>query len=243
MEPRLSSKWIANIAFFGSVASLPVPLSSFYLSQSSSVSLYHPRPPPLQTIVDNILPTANIKTHLSRGLQSPSALVQHCTALALAKCLTKYDAVITAFKTVERALEEDEETGQWSRRRREVEREVRRHVPDFQVIVGFSQKTNEANNAASDGAPANAAKTALLAESAHRLLWLYHRSLPSVVAEARFDAGKLLQAIEDMLAQVAIDGDGDDASTRGFDTLRQLHILRLLKESEHFTWTGRPGES
>lgn len=246
LEPRLSSKWLANIAFFGAVVSLPVPTTSFFLpeSGSTSTSLYRPSPPPLSTIVDNILPTAHIKNHLSRGLQSSSPLVQHASALALAKSLLKYQQVVQAFEQVERALEEDED-GLWTRRHREVEREVRKRVPDFQVIVGFSQRYNDPASA-EQGPPKenqkqsvpNPTRTALLAESAHRLLWLYHQLLPSVVAEARFDAGKLLHAIEDMLAQ------GSSASpTAGLDTLRQLHVLRLLRESEHFTWSGKSGNA
>ena len=125
---------------------------------------------------------------------------------------------------------------------------MRKRVPDFQVIVGFSQRTNEASVPApaahgqgkekekqKEAAP-NPTRTALLAESAHRLLWLYHQLLPAVVAEARFDAGKLLQAIEDMLVQ-----DSSASPTGGLDTLRQLHVLRLLKESEHFIWSGKSG--
>ena len=179
--------------------------------------------------------------------------MQHVTALTLAKCLSKYEQVVRAFQEVERALEEDEEEGLWARRRREVEREVRKRVPDFQVIVGFSQRLNETTavldaqgNEKQEKTPSgkdkqkerapNPTRTALLTESAHRLLWLYHRLLPSVVAEARFDAGKLLQAIEDMLLQVSA-----SSPTAGLDTLRQLHVLRLLRESEHFTWSGKSG--
>ncbi|OBZ71823.1 Uncharacterized protein C14G10.02 [Grifola frondosa] len=241
LEPRLSSKWIANIAFFGSVISMPVPMESFYLPEGSSVSLYQPVPPPLSTIIDNILPSMNIKIHLSRGLQSPSPLVQHCTALALVKSLLKYEAVMRAFDQVEKALEEDED-GQWSKRRREVVREVRKRVPDFQVIVGFSQKLNELAHSTLGGAAApnvpvqaaNPGRTALLLESAHRLLWLYHLLLPSVVAEARFDAGKLLQGLDDISSPTDI-----AKTTAGLDALRQLHVLRLLKDSEQFTWSGK----
>ncbi|KAI0640548.1 ribosome 60S biogenesis N-terminal-domain-containing protein [Trametes meyenii] len=253
LEPRLSSKWLANIAFFGAVVSLPVPTSSFVLPSSGSTSLYQPAPPPLTAILENILPTAQIKIHLSRGLQAPTPLVQHASALALAKCLLKYDAVVRAFHAVERALEEDAEDGLWARRRRELEREVRKRVPEFQVIVGLSQRLNESGHAHAqevqskekpkdkekekqkERAP-NPTRTALLTESAHRLLWLYHRLLPAVVAEARFDAGKLLQAIEEMLLQGSA-----GSPTAGLDTLRQLHVLRLLRESEYFTWSGKSG--
>ncbi len=238
LEPRLSSKWLANIAFFGAVVSLPVPTASFFLLEGGggTASLYQPSPPPLATVVENIVPTTQIKVHLSRGLQASSPLVRHASALALAKCLLKYQSVMQAFQEVQTALEEDDEDGLWARRRREVEREVRKRVPEFQVIVGFSQRTNEVSAPPTGQVSPNPTRTSLLSESAHRLLWLYHQLLPSVVAEARFDAGKLLQAIEDMLAQGITVGP-----TIGLDTLRQLHVLRLLRETEHFTWSGKLG--
>ncbi|KAI1792498.1 ribosome 60S biogenesis N-terminal-domain-containing protein [Ganoderma leucocontextum] len=238
LEPRLSSKWLANIAFFGAVVSLPVPTASFFLPESASgnASLYQPSPPPLATIVENIIPTTQIKTHLSRGLQASSPLVQHASALTLAKSLLKYQLVMQAFQDVQSALEEDDEEGSWARRRREIEREVRKRVPEFQVIVGFSQRTHEVSSPPTGQVSPNPTRTSLLSESAHRLLWLYHQLLPFVVAEARFDAGKLLQAIEDMLTPgITV------SQTGGLDTLRQLHVLRLLRENEHFTWSGKLG--
>ncbi|TFK53356.1 hypothetical protein OE88DRAFT_1696250 [Heliocybe sulcata] len=234
LEPRLSSKWIANVAFFGSVISLPVPVSSFQLSNST---LYQPSPPPLNSILENILPSVSIKAHLSRGLQSPVALVQHCTALALAKSLRKYDEVETAFRNIEGALQESEEEGQWARRRKEVEREVRRRVPDFQVVVAFSQQKALTEAAQKAGTSPHPAKMALIAESAQRLLWLYHCCLPSLVAEARFDVGRLLHHFVPLSAE----GQGSSVSSdhSGLSTLQQLHILRLLNESDSFSWTNK----
>ena len=187
--------------------------------------------------MENILPSVNIKSHLSRGLQSSSALVQHCTALALAKSLTKLGAVLESMLNVQKALEEDEEDGLWSARRREVERETIRRVPDFQVIVAFAQQKNAQVPLAVDGETENTgplAKSALLSESAQRLLWLYHRHLPQLVAEARFDATRLLASIQE--------GVSDGEAISGLATLRQLHTLRLLNESEEFSIIGKAGK-
>ncbi|KAF7984362.1 hypothetical protein HWV62_15393 [Athelia sp. TMB] len=235
LEPRLSSKWIANVSFFGSVISLPVPSASFFLPGSE---LLHPSPPPLANILENTFPSVNTKHNLSKGLQSSSSLVQHCTALALARCLSKYAKVISAFEHVQNALDEDEEDGQWRKRRREVEREVRRRVPEFQVIVGFSQQK------IAEGVQAiNPVKLALLAESAQRLLWLYHRCLPSMAAEARFDVGKLLQGSFKPSAPISEDSASDyDASIR-LGLVRELHVLRLLKESDQFAWSTKASSS
>ncbi|KAI0695719.1 ribosome 60S biogenesis N-terminal-domain-containing protein [Cytidiella melzeri] len=236
LEPRLSSKWIANIAFFGSVISLPVPQMSFLLHDAN---LYRPNPPSLSTIMENILPTVNIKVHLSRGLQSPSALVQHCTALALGKCLTKYGAVLTCIREIQESLEEDEEDGLWSIRRREVEREASRRVPEFQVIVAFAQQKAIQAPVSVDGEVQQSrhtvTKAALLSESAQRLLWLYHRYIPQLAAEAHFDVTRVLSSIQE--------GASDHGPTTSLVFLRQLHTLRLLNESEEFSIMGKTGSS
>ncbi|KAF8185167.1 ribosome 60S biogenesis N-terminal-domain-containing protein [Pholiota molesta] len=235
LEPRLSSKWLANISVFGNIISLPVPSSMFYMPNSQ---LYQPTPPPLTTIMENILPSVGTKTNFSKGLQSPSGLVQHCTALALARCLVKYHSVCDQFHKVAMSLEENEEDGQWNKRCRELEREVRRRVPEFQVVIGFSQQkhTGPLNQV-------NSTKIALLAETAQRLLWLYHRCLPAVVAEARFDVGKLLLAFsQESHAESQSDLDENDESPNTASRLyrvQKLHILSLLKDSDQFVWTGK----
>ncbi|KZT00261.1 uncharacterized protein LAESUDRAFT_688308 [Laetiporus sulphureus 93-53] len=243
LEPRLSSKWIANIAFYGSVISLPIPESSLLL-QDHDRSLYNPVPPPLFTIVDNILPLTSIKTHFSRGLQANSPLVQHCSALALAKCLLKFEAILRTFERIATSLEEEEE-GQWRRRLHEVEKEIRKRVPDFQVVVGFAQKTLSATGASSgkpsdQNSKANPMRATLLSESAQRLLWLYHRCLPFLVAEARFDVGKLLIGVQSAMSS---SGGSPVNTVIGMEVLRQLHVFRLLGESDQFSWSGRASGS
>jgi len=197
----------------------------------------------------------NSKSHLSKGLQSPSALVQHCTTLALIKSLTKMREVLEVFDRVSRALEESEEEGQWCRRRRELQREARRRVPEFQVVIALSQLNLAGGADGPAGATpgfaqadknANETKSALLAECAQRLMWMYQQCLPEVVAEARFDFGKLLVRFADK--KTVRDDDDEDVpsapdSATGFHALRKLHVLRLLKESEQFALSGKMGTS
>jgi len=194
--------------------------------------------------MENILPSLNTKTHLSKGLQSTSPLVQHCMALALAKCLLKYLDVQSVFQNVIHVLGEAED-GQWCKRWREIEKEARKRVPDFQVVVAFAQQTaNDESTAEQAMLKQNAIRRALMAESAQRLLWLYHRCLPSLVAEARFDVGKLLQNFI-LDPQPEAGGLGSNKKENAdtcvqLRTVRQLHVLRLLKESDQFLWSGKP---
>ena len=173
---------------------------------------------------------------MSKGLQSPSPLVQHCTALVLAKCLGKYIEVLRVFRDVESFLEEEED-GQWFKRRQDLEREIRRRVPEFQVIIGYSQQKVASQQ---PGDFALATRLTLLAESAQRLLWLYHHCLPALVAEARFDVGKLLLGFEGTVHDKGT-ADPHFGFTTGIEIVKQLHILRLLKESDQFAWSGKPG--
>ncbi|KXN88332.1 hypothetical protein AN958_07477 [Leucoagaricus sp. SymC.cos] len=244
LEPRLSTKWIANIAFFGTIISFPVPRPSFYLP---GTELYNPAPPPLQTILSNILPSdVGSKNILTKGLLSSSGLVQHCTALTLAKCLRKYAHVLQVFREVERALEiSDTEEGPWAQRRKEVEKEIRRRVPEFQVILGFSQPKLASTQAGAQVTPAsikppNPVRSALLQEIARRLLFLYHKHLPEVVAEARFDVGKALVNFDASVVDKLDVGDDEipEAAKRLY-LIRKMHILRTLKESDQFVWTNK----
>ena len=240
LEPRLSSKWIANIAFFGNVISLPIPEASFLLPGRS---LYLPSPPPLSAFLENVFPSVNTKAHFSRGIMSTSPLVQHCAAMALAKCLLKYSEILRVMHKIEGELEEGESNGQWKKRRNELEPEARRRVPDFQVVIAFSQKAGEEVQSAKEDADATATppkkvRMAMLAESSTRLLWLYYLCFPSLVAEVRFDVGKLLQSsFDDEVGTNCLAGP-----TSGLDTLRRLHVLRLLRQSDQFLGFGKSGE-
>jgi nucleolar pre-ribosomal-associated protein 1 len=273
LEPRLSTKWLTNIAIFGSIVMLPIPSGCFVLHthkpypdaerfKASGVNgrVYNPRPPPLHSILQSFLPSApslNTKHIFTKGLQSSSTLVQHCVSLALAKCLMKYWRVTQEMRLVEKALGEcsiattddgapDTSAGQWCRRRQELEMEVRKRLPDFQVVVAFSQKvekphknqakSNEETSSTKSQAPIAPVNMNLLGEAAQRVLWLYHHALPTLAGEARFDVGKLL-------GSVYVGGNIREAegSGNGVQTLEKLHVLRLLLESEQFSWQTKSG--
>ena len=235
LEPRLSTKWIANIAFFGTIISLPVPKLTFYLPNTN---LYDPTPPPLQIILSNIVPShVSPRNLFTKGLLSSSGLAQHCTALTLVKCLQKYASVLKNLEQVESALEvKGTGVGLWGKRRREVEKEVRKRVPEFQVILGFcQQKVVSAPKAQAS----NPVRTALLQESAQRLLLLYHKYLPEVVAEARFDVGKVLSSFDVSVVDDADENSSIPGAAQKFHLIQRLHMFRTLKESDQFIWTGK----
>ncbi|KAI5885092.1 uncharacterized protein SCHCODRAFT_02753782 [Schizophyllum commune H4-8] len=252
LEPRLSSRWLVNIALAGEIVSLPVPKACFYLDAEHV--LPNPSPPPLNAIIAATLPGGPaMKAHWTKALQHAKPLVQHAAALSLARSLGKYAAVLEAFDEVG-AGEADEGEGAWAARRAELEREVRRRVPEFGVIVGLSRMAEDGTKSTDGGdalkntdgvskPPArNPAQRALLGEAAARLMWLYHRVLPGAVREVRVDVGRALVGMGDAAVDSPSDeeDDGVSAKLRG---VQQLHVLRLLQETEDFAWWSKPAGS
>lgn len=146
-------------------------------------------------------------------------LVQHTTALGLIRCLDKLRKVREAMEGVSRALGEGEglsaeyteegageagfggvKEGLWAKRAKEVVKEIRRRVPEFQVVLAFctahlktsAPVSSAASAVKEDASEGEQIKRALMAECAMRLLWMYQEALPEVVDEARFDMGKVL---------------------------------------------------
>jgi nucleolar pre-ribosomal-associated protein 1 len=138
LEPRLSSRWLSNMAFFNLITLLPVPTETFFLSLHDESHTYRTHPPPLNIIMENILPAyAQIRTGFTKGLQNTSQLVRYTCALTLTRCLFKFRSVLQAFREASLALKETD-MGWWSTRAREVQKEARSRMPDIQVIIALS---------------------------------------------------------------------------------------------------------
>jgi nucleolar pre-ribosomal-associated protein 1 len=123
---------------------------------------------------------------------------------------------------------------------------VRKRVPDLGTVVGFAMAAAKGSSGVGSS-EVEKSRRAVLTEAALRLLSLYHLTLPSLVAEGKFDAGKLLVPAEEKgkgkgAATEAGDGWGfARAELKGVDALSQLHVLRLVGEGGDFVWGGKAG--
>ena len=162
--------------------------------------------------------------------------------MCLARVLEKFENVLQALRRVETALLEDSGTGQWHLRINELEKEAKKRVPNFEVIVAFSQQKSSAAWAL-EHSKEHAARRSVISEIGLRLMWLYHRSLPAIPAEARYDIGKLLfsPAGQQLIADGG-DVEGISSQAPGLATLSQLHLLRLFHHSGQFAWWTTFGE-
>jgi nucleolar pre-ribosomal-associated protein 1 len=131
LEPRLSLRWIQNIAFAMKVFAIPHPPflstssilssnNSSFATSSSSSTMPTLLPTDVTFLADHILPPLLSRSHLSHGLQHSSKLVKYQTTLALTVAFQKMEVILrdgaTALKLrkdlfVVPSLSEEEESG------------------------------------------------------------------------------------------------------------------------------------
>ncbi|ELU36766.1 hypothetical protein AG1IA_09204 [Rhizoctonia solani AG-1 IA] len=250
LEPRLSTRWITSVGFIAAVVKADLPTDSFYVdapthtlaTSSTSSRAYRADPPPLSAIVESVIPNLLTRAWLTKGLlakpapsgepntvrASTGTLVQHTTIRLITQCLLKLSNVLEAFPPG------------WNERAAEVVDAVRKRVPELGVVVGITQEASKALQKNEDATMDNEveARELLLAEGSLRLMWLYARVLPGTMAETRFDVGKLLQETE-----VKETEDGETSGIVGLRVMCQIHMLRLLGESDQFVWSAKPSGS
>ena len=207
LDPRLNPRWLATISYVGRIISLPPPdISTFYepIPRGSDLQNMPPRstPPSVATMIESIFPSPLGKVHLSKGLQHAEHLVQHVTALTLARGLQKLQLVQGMLHHIETEIDNEPRSSgssenPWAKRILELEVECRRRVPDIFVVIGFAQKSATLARTTPDDEddeadPKLVAKSAMLTEVALRLFVLYNKTLPAISREAKFDVGKLL---------------------------------------------------
>ncbi|EST09588.1 Nucleolar pre-ribosomal-associated protein 1, N-terminal [Kalmanozyma brasiliensis GHG001] len=219
VEPRPSSRWLCNMAFFGRVVGLELP--SFrnakveHLESSDdpgagtlapqSHRLLASEPPPMSSILANILPGPFHRSLFSQGLNSSDRLVRYSTCTVLCRCLDRMVHFRNVCSSAITELDEDED-GSWRKRLDALELEARKRIPDISVIIQILQVATS-RSSINDHADANDAQdqseedtasaitekdNMILTEIALRLLSLYYQAVPSSAFDVRFNAGKLL---------------------------------------------------
>ncbi|GAA5826641.1 hypothetical protein JCM11251_002831 [Rhodosporidiobolus azoricus] len=218
LDPRLSSRWISAITFATRVVSLPVPLTlSLPLPQSG----IPPAPPSLQSVLDTLLPPSLTRTWYTKALAHETPLVSFLSSLFLLSILQKSAATLEVIAATSARLEEGGE-GKWAALGRRVRREVGERVPGAEAIVGLMTRvagdirTEEGKKGKGKGkkeeeqvpawkeeplkeeqqqAKEQETQSALLLRTnvALRLLYLYHRVCPHLIASLKYDYTKLPQ--------------------------------------------------
>ncbi|KAK9722923.1 hypothetical protein K7432_002308 [Basidiobolus ranarum] len=234
-DPRLSSKWIANMSFLHKVIALPVPKLELY-----STGSFLANPPPTGNIVENILPATFNRTLAGKCLQHTSPLVKYMSTLVLNVVFRKLntvmeamDEVVEAFEgpssdsgdsTVSRKLQSNNDPARrWRSSIQNVRDEIKKRIPDFQIIISLQNSCSTAEKSArASGDDEAVARGQILHESVLRLIKYYQHFLPDVVLESKFDFGKL---VPEDLGLLPVD--------------LQIHVLEMLKDLPDFKWSGK----
>ncbi|KAG0343372.1 hypothetical protein BG004_005354, partial [Podila humilis] len=240
MEPRLSARWLANMTLLHKITEIPVP--NLYLQQTG---VFASHPPPVSTIIENILPTPANRTILSKGLLHSSMLVRYFTIVELAAAFQKTEQVVTVMKlavrtlttdaddvlavdegmeidepTITTAKQSDPSAQQWSNAISLLLAELRRRVPDINTVINLHNGIQPQNLAEKE--EEERARLNLFNNGVLRLIKYYQQFLPQVVSESKFDVGKLIPS---------------DFSTLQAGTL--IHLLELLLELNDFRWSNK----
>jgi hypothetical protein len=237
-EPRISSKWLANITVLQKIVQLPVP-TLFY----GETRLYPAEPPTVDTVLDNILPNVFNRSPSSKGLQHASPLVRYATMIALSAVFQKYSKAAHAFEKVIMALESSEmdpkqqypikekqqskPSENWRKCLESVREGLRRRVPEIQTLVALHKQTTNKSTGAQDGVDQDeqASQNQLLQDTAFRLIRYYQEFVPEALMESNIDPGNFIPA--------------DILSVKP-GTL--IHLLRLFLNMPDFNWTSRSGK-
>ncbi|RUS16670.1 hypothetical protein BC937DRAFT_90940 [Endogone sp. FLAS-F59071] len=240
-DPRLSSKWLANMTLLHKTISLPIPSLYFPLTQS-----YPTTAPPVHVIIDNILPTCVSRPITSKALQHASPLVKYTTTVVLATAFQKLGRVLDRIGEIAAELDEmqDERAAmqfdtdaadaqpaasvRWCQVAQNVRDEMRRRVPDVQLIVSLQHQISSLMPKAmkSDEVSERRAQQQVLHEATLRLIRYYQQHLPEAMMESKFDFGKLVPS--DLV---------------GVKAGPLMHLLELLLVLPDFKWANKAADS
>ncbi|KAJ3019834.1 hypothetical protein HKX48_001709 [Thoreauomyces humboldtii] len=239
-EPRVSTNWLANMALVARVIQLPVPP----LLGANELGL---PPPPVDIVVDNILPAPLDRAISSRALQHSNTVIKHTMAVVLALAFEKLKSVQNAVAEMIRSMSTsavqlavlvgnvDDLLQKWYKFNNELVEGIRRRMPDLQIVLRMQNQLKHVSveavtDSAADvmevdevpGASTEEVSPETLHCSALRLLGHYQRHFPDTVLEARVNYGKLLPP---------------DLTVLSLDL--QLHLLDLITEVPEFNWKER----
>ncbi|KAG9299938.1 hypothetical protein G9A89_009666 [Geosiphon pyriformis] len=235
-DPRLSHQWLASMTLLQKILSLPIP--TFILSKTST---YSPEPPPISTILNNIMPLVANRLVLSKSIQHQSSLVKYKALIVLGSAFQKFDMVLQAFnyvlkdsdnhpssKTPKIIEEHDSNTFEstWNRVIEKMREEMQRRVPDVQVIISLHSSILANAKQISLGTYEEFVRHGLLYEIVMRLLNYYQKYLPDSISKSNFDIGKLIP---------------DDLGIIPMNI--QVHLLEILMTVADFKWFKKSSDS
>ena len=253
-EPQTTSYWLCRMNWAVQLQSLAVP--DFAPSESMT------NPPSLDIFMDNILPSPLTRAILVKGLLHRNLFVRHITVIVVIAAFEKLNAVLQQIQSqIFDTYQDRTVLDTWSQTKLAILEEMRRRVPEVQVILALHNSIVHSENipAVADGdtkekdADGDEAMSTteedefqqfdnrrLVLAGALCLVKNYILFLPELVNESRFDFGKLFHGLftgeDSTMEGVPVGSSEEEAEDQ---VLLQEHVLDIvhLKASE-FKWSN-----
>lgn len=216
LEPRLSSRWVASVAFATAVVGAPVPrafLDSISAAKSAPAARKKTQTPNWSLLLDTaLMPAALGKVWLSKALQqsqtSPLVSYLACNFLlvGMTKCAKIIDLTVQTAKELEQAGNPAASEA-WFASAARLQKDASERIPDLQILVAIVQKSfgqvfsragSVASTTGSEGGDAEGDQpdedNNLIISLAIRTIRLYRKVAPASISSLRFDFGRLLSS-------------------------------------------------
>ncbi|CAG8618200.1 725_t:CDS:10 [Paraglomus brasilianum] len=218
-EPRLSFTWLSTMSLLQKIVLLPIP--SLKLPNART---YLPNPPPCSTIIESILPSAVNRIAISKGLQHSSLLVRFTTAISLGFSFQKLDNITLRFGEIAASIEiiDPVNAKRWNDIPNSMAEEMRRRVPDVQVLLKLHHDILAAENLQKGPDDEETMRNKFMREAVLRLIKFYQKYMPDSLFQSKFDIGRLIPADFNRVAVGLV-----------------LHLLDLLFATDGFPWWNK----
>jgi nucleolar pre-ribosomal-associated protein 1 len=211
-DPKLTSTWIGYCTFLMSIISLPIP--SDFGTAKVPILL-----PPMDVMVENILPKPLSKTVITKWLAHENGLLRlFATRLSIA-AFQKLREVLKALDVAASTIHNPTEN---LKCRFAVVEEFYKRIPDIAVV----------NNAISGKYGANVG--VLESEGKMRLLANYYTTIPEMALATNFDINIALSGF--------LEGRNEDNDQKGMRLLEMGHLLKIAAEIPDVKWWNKSRE-
>ncbi|KAF2838715.1 hypothetical protein M501DRAFT_975439 [Patellaria atrata CBS 101060] len=211
-DAKLTSTWIGYSSFLFSVIQLPIPE---YFGHTGD---YATSPPPVNTIIESILPHPANQQVLTRCLNQSSNLITFFAVRLLVISFQKLKKVLKKLGEASKSRPKP-----WQQTRVRLLSEFIRRCPSLKDVV-FTYKNTSGDDL-------------LQREAVTHLLKLYYQVTPQIALDEKFDASLHLV---NALSRIGIDNTASSSEEEGLRILELEYLLEIATYSPNMRWWQKP---
>ncbi|KAJ5107276.1 hypothetical protein N7456_003951 [Penicillium angulare] len=209
-DPKPTNSWMGESALLFKVVQLPVPTHCGWKDKQPML------PPPVSTVIENILPRPLSQKTMTRCLNMNAELVTIFSVRILTAAFNKLRAVLKIFR-------EDHKRTQlfWNQASSKLLAEFSRRCPSIKDVVVLFRRT--------------AKEDLMQQEAVAELLTCYYEVMPDIALEENFDVSLVLVDVLKRLEDTELSADDSEL------LLSQLQsVLQIASQSASLRWWQQP---